>query len=264
MSGDLDRLPPDVSALLSVERLRVGAPDEGRARLAARLSAAVPAFGPLHVAPSAPPPAPHVLPTLASSGAAKAGLAKVILALAIGGGAAATLLRPGTLAQPHADSHATVGTAPVEEAKTADPVATSAPLNAPVSGQLNAPIADQATFPLNEPTSELKNAARSAAPPAKPESVSSEASLLDERRLLDAARDAIVRGEPEGALVPTSTHAARFPHGALAEERDALRIRALARLGKTSEARALLTTMRAKYPYSFLLEGAANDVDTIP
>ncbi len=82
--------------------------------------------------------------------------------------------------------------------------------------------------------------------------------------MLDAARDAIVRGEPEGALGPTAIHAARFSRGVLAEERDALRIRALARLGRLEEARALLAQLRAAHPQSFLLEGAAADVEAIP
>jgi hypothetical protein len=90
------------------------------------------------------------------------------------------------------------------------------------------------------------------------------ASLREEQRLLDTARDAIVRGEPEGALVPTASHAARFPRGVLAEERDALRIRALARLGRLDEARESFARFRAAYPHSFLLDGAAADVEPIP
>jgi pentatricopeptide repeat protein len=90
------------------------------------------------------------------------------------------------------------------------------------------------------------------------------ASLREEQRLLDLARDAIVRGEPEAALPPTSTHAARFPQGVLSEERDALRIRALARLGRGDEARALLARMRVDHPHSFLLDGAGADAESIP
>ena len=103
-----------------------------------------------------------------------------------------------------------------------------------------------------------------AASPALSPATSLGKELGEEQRLLDAARDAIVRGEPEAALTPTATHAARFPHGVLAEERDALRIRALAHLGRKTDAQDLLATMRAQYPKSFLLEGAAIDVDTIP
>jgi pentatricopeptide repeat protein len=47
----------------------------------------------------------------------------------------------------------------------------------------------------------------------------------------------------------------------LAEERDALRIRALVRLGRLDEARALFDQLRAAYPHSFLLEGVAADVE---
>jgi hypothetical protein len=82
--------------------------------------------------------------------------------------------------------------------------------------------------------------------------------------LLDAARDAIVRRELAGALTATANHAARFPRGVLAEERDAIRIRALGRLGRMAEARTLLAQLRAAHPHSFLLAGAAADVEAIP
>jgi len=88
--------------------------------------------------------------------------------------------------------------------------------------------------------------------------------LVEEQRLLDKARDALARGEPEAALDATAQHAVRFVHGKLTEERMAIRIRALARLGRKDEAQTLLTAMHGRYPHSFLLEGATRDVDTIP
>jgi hypothetical protein len=57
----------------------------------------------------------------------------------------------------------------------------------------------------------------------------------DELALLFRVRR-IVIADPARALALTNEHAARFPHGLFAEEREALHIEALARSGRTSEA----------------------------
>jgi hypothetical protein len=82
--------------------------------------------------------------------------------------------------------------------------------------------------------------------------------------LLDLAQDAVSRGDPEGAILLTAMHADRFPRGELGPQSDVLRIRALARLGRKEEARAVLAAMRESYPRNFLLEDAAREVDSIP
>lgn len=279
MSDELDILPSDIQAMLRAERSGVTAPDDGRARLAQRLAAAVPAFGPLPVPPSAPPPAAPIDPVLRlwKVGALKGGAAKAILALALGGGAGAAFatardarsLRPATQADTQQDTR--------QAEPTAHPgfTAPKAPLGVPLGTETSAaaplvaapaPIASESTAPrgavdarrASTPALGASVAARKAPP------LSSPASLREEHLLLDAARDAIVQGEPDSALAPLATHAARFPQGVLAEEREALRIRALARLGRNAEAQAVLAAMRANYPHSFLLEGAASDIETIP
>jgi hypothetical protein len=58
-------------------------------------------------------------------------------------------------------------------------------------------------------------------------------SLRSERLLLEAAAAALMRGDPESAIVSLRKHAQRFPSGALAEERQALLERALAASRKT-------------------------------
>ncbi len=107
-----------------------------------------------------------------------------------------------------------------------------------------------------------------AAPPvvvrSQPQPKSDVAVVEAEHRVLDQARAAVAAGEPEKALVATAEHAARFPHGTLAEERDAIEIRALAALGRKSEARAALADLRTRFPRSFLLEGATEEVESIP
>ena len=92
----------------------------------------------------------------------------------------------------------------------------------------------------------------------------SAATLEAEHRVLDEAHAAVVAGDYDKALAATAEHAARFPKGMLAEEREAIAIRALARLGRTEEARARLDKLRASHPQSFLLEGATEDVNNIP
>jgi hypothetical protein len=229
-SDDPDKLPPDVQAILQVERAHLAAPAAGRARLAERLSTSVPGFGPAHIpaAASAPPPA------------MTAAVTKILVVLAIGGGAAAVL----RAAQ---DAAPTV--------RPARPALIRTPSLERAARVLRAPrLPDVWTEPARP----------SASPPPAAPPLTPLASLREEQRLLDAARDAIVRGEPASALAPTAAHAARFPRGVLAEERDALQIRALARLGRGDEARALLARMRAAHPDSFLLDGAAADVASIP
>ncbi len=235
MSDGFDPLPADVRALVRAEGARVGMPEDARARLAARLAATVPTFG----APHAPGLAGPVAPATPVSTRLGSGAAKAIVALALVAAAAASLvLRHAPLLgdgarSPHAPR--------VVERAPRDPRVVDAPLD---TVRPAPPVA-------------------TAAPPSRAPAVARD-SLREERRLLDLARDAIVRGEPEAALAPTAAHADRFPDGVLAEEREALRIRALARLGRAGEARALLASMRARHPRSFLLGGASADVEAIP
>jgi outer membrane protein assembly factor BamD (BamD/ComL family) len=71
----------------------------------------------------------------------------------------------------------------------------------------------------------------------------------NEGSLLLRARQAL-DGDPASALALTQEHARRFPNGTLAPEREVLAIEALARLGRTSDARARLDSFRARYPQS--------------
>lgn len=76
--------------------------------------------------------------------------------------------------------------------------------------------------------------------------------LARERALLDLARADAARGEPTLSLSETEQHRSQFPRGKLAEEREALAIRALHSLGRTDEARARAQAFRLAYPNSFL------------
>lgn len=67
--------------------------------------------------------------------------------------------------------------------------------------------------------------------------------------MLHAARAAL-RTDPARALVLTEEHRRRFPRGLLAEERDAIRISALAALGRTEEARREAESFSKDHPDS--------------
>jgi hypothetical protein len=73
--------------------------------------------------------------------------------------------------------------------------------------------------------------------------VSDELALLSQVRGLLAIR-------PDRALALARDHEARFPQGKLAQERDALIVQALRRLGLAAEARQADETFRARYPDS--------------
>jgi hypothetical protein len=79
-----------------------------------------------------------------------------------------------------------------------------------------------------------------------------ESGLSGERSLLDQARRYMTEGEPARALDVTSRHERDFPNGKLAEEREAMAIRALLALGNLEEARARGGRFAARFPGSLL------------
>jgi hypothetical protein len=74
-----------------------------------------------------------------------------------------------------------------------------------------------------------------------------------ERALLDRARLSLEQGDGAAALRTAQEHEQRFPGGVLAQEREAIAIRALLLLGQTKDARDRLARFRARYPGSALL-----------
>ncbi len=74
-----------------------------------------------------------------------------------------------------------------------------------------------------------------------------------ELRLLRQARAAVAREDYAAALPPIAEHARRFKDGRLTEEREALRVKALAGLGRSDDARRAAAAFRARFPRSVLL-----------
>jgi len=95
------------------------------------------------------------------------------------------------------------------------------------------------------------------------------ASLAEETRLLNAAQHELAQKHANGALGLLDEHASRFPGGALAEERTALRVLALCDLGRTVEARRAADVFIKRSPSSPLVPrlrgscaGSETSVDT--
>jgi hypothetical protein len=223
MSEDLE-LPGDIKALLRSERAFSEIPAASRTHIARRLAACGGVFG-----------ASAYVAKKAVLGGWKGILVKGTWIVAVGGGAFAlhhaTQSGDATDVAPiTAVAHSTVSAerTPIQISHET-PIATPVASHAPVQARTIHPVDDEAT-------------------------------LAAEQGILDKARDAIARGEPEQALDMTALHASQFARGTLAEERYAIRIRALARLGRKSEAQSLLDQLRARYPHSFLLQGATDDV----
>jgi hypothetical protein len=85
-----------------------------------------------------------------------------------------------------------------------------------------------------------------------------------ELRLLRQARAAVGREDFAAALVPIAEHARRFKDGRLAEEREALRVKALAGLGRTEEARRAAASFEAHFPHSVLLPAVSKMPASVP
>lgn len=94
---------------------------------------------------------------------------------------------------------------------------------------------------------ERRTLATAEAPPSAADTARAELHLL--RR----ARAAVASGNHAAALHSIGRHTRRFAHGRLVEEREALRIRALAGLGRADEARAASREFAALFPRSVLL-----------
>jgi hypothetical protein len=91
-----------------------------------------------------------------------------------------------------------------------------------------------------------------AQPPRLPPAQAPRSTLVDERVLLDRARLQLASDEPARALVFLEQHAQRFGRGALAEEREAMRINVLVLLGRVEEAKAGGEAFATRFPNSIM------------
>jgi|SRR6185437_8781994 hypothetical protein len=107
---------------------------------------------------------------------------------------------------------------------------------------------------------------RPAALPALPRAPSASRADLarEELHLLERARAAVARGDFEAAMIPLAEHARRFREGRLAEEREALRVTALAELGRSAEARRAIAAFERRFPRSPVLAAVRRMADPLP
>lgn len=105
------------------------------------------------------------------------------------------------------------------------------------------------TGPLESDAAISESAARE-----RPRSRPPSADTLDrELQILGVARRALARGDGLASLVALAEHARSFPDGALAEERDALFVRAHCAAGHERDAREGLVRFTERYPSSVSL-----------
>jgi hypothetical protein len=102
-----------------------------------------------------------------------------------------------------------------------------------------------------EPASEPPERGNTAAPRGSFAGDGNDAYAL-ELGLLQRARAGVASGEFSRALEAIAEHQRRFPSGRLREEREALRVKALAGLGRDDEARLFAKRFRERFPHSVL------------
>ena len=124
--------------------------------------------------------------------------------------------------------------APVQQV---EPPTRPLPAEPPAVPAASDPASDEAPPPESAPGKVQARHTRSAAPSTR------------ESALLQRAQSALA-DDPARALTLTNQHRRSFPSGALSEEREAIAIQALRRLGREPEARARAARFETKYPNS--------------
>lgn len=261
MSEDttLTPLPADVSSLFDEERARPGLPPGARERLRARIDLLAPLGGlgggsdggGSDGGSGGAGAGGSVGAAAASGGALKGAIASkiAIAAVAFGVGGASGAAVHATLAPTAAPAPAIAASASASPALP--PVASFAPPASASSSALS--------------VEDLPNVAPKASAKVTPSaSDPSKDGLKQERASLEVARTAITRGDYAGAIAALDRHAAAFPRGQLAEERELMRIQALVGQGRGAEAKARAAQFHRDFPQS-LMKGAVDaTVRSIP
>jgi hypothetical protein len=228
----LPRLSNDAQALLATERALPA--EEGlRQRLLERALAALEADRPsgitLRLAGATEAPPVSRLPLRRS-------MLLIAAAIAIAGLAAAGA---GMFEQRAVEAPAARQVLPVPSA----PVVDLAPVPPAVTATEAPPAADA-------PPAE---AHQSPVAPAENVRAANASTYALELQLLEPARSSIAQGSFGAALTAIARHQHDYPHGQLAEEREALRVRALWGSGQKAAAESAAAAFRKHYPRSALL-----------
>jgi hypothetical protein len=229
-------LDPELAALLEFREVERRIPADARARALARARASIAAGGaiPLAAAGGAIPPTPlPARPSPAPVAASRRGrlirvAAAASIALVVGAVGAVAALR----------GRAAPGPA----------------LAVPAPPQPAEAVRDEGVRALEDQSPATAVPRAAAAKPARPARLAGGADpFTAELELLQRAQAAYTRRDFSGALVLVAEHARRFPRGHLAEEREALHVRLLARTGRAGEANRAAADFAARFPRSVLL-----------
>jgi hypothetical protein len=263
MTEHLKPLDPDVAEALAAERGRPGSPPGVRQRAFARLLAAVdggggdPESGGSSGAGEARDLSPPDLESISPGGAAASSASTAAAALrahpfVTGGIGFVCGLVSGAALYAHF-----VAPGPASPVVVAE-VATSV-----VGSKARAEVRHPAPPPA--PSSQPDSPASPAQPREAPASApSSGADPTAERALLDVARAARGRGEPQAALDALNQHQKRYAWGVFREEREALAIQSLRDLGRLDEAQRRARAFRTRYPKSLFLTSVERVLESNP
>jgi hypothetical protein len=245
MSDELQRI-------LDAERAAPAQPPVGSASAGwQRLQRSIIAAAPLSV--DVPPPVVETL-AAAKTGAGLGLVGKVLATAAIVGASTTAVI----VARPDHEPAPTLERAVHEERPVAEaprPVASTTPPAAtpqPVVVESEPPLGDprsllSGSVPRPSSTSAKRNPPKTSPAPAPP---SDETRLEKERELVAASQRALADGRPTRALDVLDVHARTFPHGTMAEDRDALRVVALCAAGRTADAARERTKFFRRWPKS--------------
>ncbi|HYO94030.1 MAG TPA: hypothetical protein VER33_05930 [Polyangiaceae bacterium] len=250
-------LSAEVEALLAIERDGLPQSEDVRCRAVARARAAL-------VRPSTPPAPPRLATRTLAGAFAVLALAAVSAAAIVTERRASS--RPPALAGSPSAAAPAPRAARVQAAREAltEPPAVS---QASADERAQALAGERERRELSPPVfaggaeRSRKTSARSLPVSAAPLGA---ADYARELQVLQPARAAVKRGDFTAALAAISEHRRRFGNGQLVEEREALRVRALAGLNRSAEARRAAEAFRKRFPHSVLQSGMKQLVESPP
>lgn len=188
----------------------------------------------------------------------KAWLPPILVSLALAGGAAATTPRIAALvSSPSSSVDARTKTSKTPSLRSAshEGLREATPTRArELVVRSVAPRGAMPTSPLALAHAPASAEVVTAAPLPPPLPLESDAGAteptkpLDERAVMTEAREALESGDTTGALIRLYAHAANFPDSPRGRERDYLRIRALVKAGRVSEAEGHAVRFVTAYP----------------
>lgn len=219
MSGDeQEPLDPLLTSLFDAERRRGGPPPDTRDRVRHRLTASLgPAAG------NAADDRPRDGATTTHAFGGLTGRAIPILGALVVGGALGA---------------ASVSTLSSPRIVYVDRVIAT-PVRAPTDPSAEPPVTTGAPAASPSPVIQTANPGR-------------DDTLAKERAMLDVARSALSLGEAARALDVVERHAREFPRGKMSEEREALGVQSLVKLGRRDAAAIRGAAFRRQYPSSVL------------